>query len=237
MPFLARLWAQEKRYEFATGIADAVSRAVSLGLLAASAMVALAHPIAGLIFGGGRFSEDDVHLTALYFALYVLSLAFWAAQSIYARAFYAAGITWLPLLASTVIVVAAFPLYGMGFQFFKAGGLALASDCGIALQAVVLGYLLHRRHMVSLASLEYREMARCVFASLASGGLVWFVFGFGWNTIAEWLGPRFMHPSRWIDLAILVAGSAIWMLLAKTFLEASGSMLPQVMLKRVLKRR
>ena len=237
MPFFAQIWAKGKRYEFAVGIADAVSRAVALGLLGASVMMALAQPIAGLIFGGGRFTQHDVQLTALYFALYTLSLSFWAAQSIYARAFYAAGITWLPLLASTVIVVAAFPLYGMGFHWMGAAGLSLASDAGIALQALVLGLLLHQRHMVSIASLEFVEMARCLFAALASGSFVWFLFSFCWSRFAPLLGDRFAQPSRVTDLIILAAGGLFWLLIAKTVLEASGSALPQVMMKRILKRR
>jgi hypothetical protein len=36
-------------------------------------------------------------------------------------------------------------------------GLAVASDLGIALQTVALAVLLHQRHMVSLASLDYTE--------------------------------------------------------------------------------
>ena len=36
MPFFASLWTRDRRYEFATGVADSVSRVASLGLLAAS---------------------------------------------------------------------------------------------------------------------------------------------------------------------------------------------------------
>ena len=33
MPFFAQLWAKDERYEFATGVADSVSRVVALGCL------------------------------------------------------------------------------------------------------------------------------------------------------------------------------------------------------------
>ena len=59
MPFFASLWSQEKRYEFATGVADSVSRVAALGLLAASGMVALGVPMVDLLFVGGRFSAAD----------------------------------------------------------------------------------------------------------------------------------------------------------------------------------
>jgi putative peptidoglycan lipid II flippase len=68
MPFFASLWAQEKRYEFATQVADSVSRVACLGLLGASGMVALGLPLVDLIFVGGRFSAVDARECAAYFA-------------------------------------------------------------------------------------------------------------------------------------------------------------------------
>jgi len=164
LPFFSQLWAKGKKFEFAVGVADSVSRVIALGLLASSAMIALAHPIVDLIFGGGRFTPNDVRQTSLFFALYTVSLFLWSAQSIYARSFYAAGITWLPMLASNIILVVAFPFYGLGNAWFGTAGLAMASDAGIALQAVTLALLLHQRRMVSLASLDYAEMGRCLVA-------------------------------------------------------------------------
>ncbi len=93
MPFFASLWSKERHYEFAVGVADSVSRVASLGLLAASAMVALAAPLVELLFMGGRFSPSDARECAGYFAIFSISLFLWSAQAIYARAFYAAGNT------------------------------------------------------------------------------------------------------------------------------------------------
>src|SRR5579863_10554891 len=67
MPFFANLWAQNKRYEFATQVADSVSRVVCLGLLAASGMVSLGLPLVDLLFVGGRFSAADARECATYF--------------------------------------------------------------------------------------------------------------------------------------------------------------------------
>jgi putative peptidoglycan lipid II flippase len=229
LPFFAQLWAKGKHYEFAVGVADSVSRVVALGLLAASAMIALAQPIVGMIFGGGRFTPQDVHQTALFFALYALSLFLWSAQSIYARSFYAAGITWLPMLASSIITIVAFPLYSLGYHWYGAAGLALSSDAGIALQTISLAVLLHRRRMVSLASLDYTEIGRCLLAAEVSGAGVWVVF---W-----WLGGvahRAMPDHvQWVDLAVLLAGTALWVAIVKWVLEKTGSELPRVAMKRL----
>jgi putative peptidoglycan lipid II flippase len=234
MPFFAQLWAKDERYEFATGVADAVSRVVALSLLAASLMIALAQPIVGLIFGGGRFTAGDVNLTAWLFAFYTVSLFAWSAQAIYARAFYAAGITWLPMLASTVILLVAFPLYEIGYRMWGAGGLALASDAGILLQAVTLAWLLHRRHMVSLASLDFAEMGRCLLAACAGGAAAW-ALAWGFAAAAAHLPSiaRIHHARYWIDAAILLAGLAAWTFLAKWILERLGSDLPRVAMRRL----
>ena len=233
MPFFAQLWAKEKRYEFATGVADSVSRVIALGLLASSLMIALSQPIVGFIFGGGRFTPSDVNHTAFFFALYTISLFAWSAQAIYARAFYAAGITWLPMLASTIILFVAFPLYGMGYKGWGAAGLALASDAGILLQAVTLAVLLHKRRMVSLAGLDYVEMARCLLAALVAGFVAWLL---AWGLGIEFGNLQsvpLLHHARFADAAILIAGVAVWILITKWILEKAGSALPRVTLRRI----
>jgi putative peptidoglycan lipid II flippase len=233
LPFFAQLWAKGKRFEFAVGVADSVSRVVALGLLAASAMIALAQPIVGLIFGGGSFTPNDVRKTAVFFALYTLSLFLWSAQAIYARSFYAAGITWLPMLASSIITLAAFPLYGLGYAWYGTAGLALASDAGIALQAISLAVLLQQRRMVSLASLDYAEMGRCLLAAVTSGLVVWSVFIWFGGDALRLLGPFLHAPSRWLDLALLLAGMALWGAVASWVLKKTGSALPRVTMKRL----
>ncbi len=233
MPFFAQLWASNKRYEFATGVADSVSRVVALGLLAASAMIALSHPTVGLIFGGGRFTPHDVTLTSIFFTCYTLSLFAWSAQSIYARAFYATGTTWLPMLASVVILFIAFPLYGVGYKSMGAGGLALASDAGILLQAITLAVLLHRRHMVSLASLDYKEMGRCLLAGLTSGFAVWIAI-WGANTVLAHMPDQvLLQHARIYDACVLAIGITVWLAITKEILEKTGSSLPEIAMAKL----
>jgi putative peptidoglycan lipid II flippase len=233
LPFFSQLWAKGKHYDFAVGVADSVSRVVALGFLVSSAMVAMAQPIVGLIFGGGRFTPNDVRLTALFFGLYTISLFLWSAQAIYARSFYAAGITWLPMLASTIILLIAFPLYRLGNAWFGTAGLAMASDAGIALQAVTLAVLLHKRRMVSLASLDYVEMRRCLVAGVVSGVAVWTAIWVLGALPIKALHSQLPSHIRWTDLGMLVLGSALWVVAAKWVLEKTGSVLPGVAMKRL----
>jgi len=229
MPFFASLWSQQRRYEFAVGVANSVSRVASLGLLAASGMVALAVPLVELLFSGGRFSLRDARECAVYFAIFSLALFLWSAQAIYSRAFFAAGETFVPMVAGTVVTVISLPIYWALYHWHGAMGLAMASDVGIAMQTGAIAVLLHQRHMVSLASLDFAEMGRCLLAALVSGTGIGLLFG--------WL-DGVLHSAipghvYWIDLAVLVAGSALWILITKLVLEKAGSALPRVTMKRL----
>ncbi len=233
MPFFASLWASEKRYEFAMNVADSVSRVVSLGMLVASGLIALAVPLVGMIFRGGRFSAIDSRACAAYFAIFCLSMFLWSAQSIYSRAFYAAGNTLLPMVAGTVVTVISLPVYAGLYHGMGAMGLAVASDLGIALQTVVLAGLLHQRRMVSLASLDYAEIGRCLLAAVASGAAVWMVFTWLFGFVEHALRRDLVASSRWIDLAILLAGTMLWVAVTRWVLEKAGSVLPRVAMKRL----
>jgi putative peptidoglycan lipid II flippase len=229
MPFFASLWSKQRHYEFATSVADSVSRVAALGLLVASMMVALGLPAIELIYLGGRFSAADCRVCAGYFAVFSISLFLWSAQAIYARAFYAAGNTFHPMAAGTVITLVSLPIYYSLYHRYGAIGLAVASDLGIAMQTVALAVLLHRRRMVSLASLDYAEMGRCLLAAVASGA--------GVGLLSWWLGGV-AHRAvpghvQWIDLAVLLAGTALWVVVAKWMLEKTGSALPRVAKKRL----
>jgi putative peptidoglycan lipid II flippase len=233
MPFFASLWSQDRRYEFATGVADSVSRVAALGLLAASGMVALAVPLVELLFVGRRFSSGDARECAGYFAVFSISLFLWSAQAIYSRAFYAAGNTFVPMAAGTAITLVSWPIYALLYHWQGAMGLAFASDVGIALQTVIIALLLHQRRMVSLASLEYGEMGRCVIAGMAGGGVVWTVIWGLERLPIQLLHPQIASVKRWTDLGVLVAGSAIWVVIATWVLEKTGSALPRVAMKRL----
>ncbi len=233
MPFFASMWSKERHYEFATGVADSVSRVAALGLLAAGGMAALAAPLVELIFLGGRFSIGDARQCAAFFAVFSVSMFLWSAQAIYARAFYAAGNTFLPMLASTIVTVVSWPVYDSLYHWHGVMGLAVASDLGIALQTLTIALLLHQRRMVSLASLDYEELGRCLLAALASGAGVWAAV-WGMNGIFGYLGWRHLPAQiRWADLAVLAVGSLIWVFVAKLVLEKTGSALPRVAMKRL----
>ncbi|MDR3724941.1 MAG: lipid II flippase MurJ [Terracidiphilus sp.] len=232
MPFFASLWTKGKRYEFAVGVADSVSRLAALGLLISSCMIALGKPTIELFLVGGRFSKADAGLCAVYFTVFCGTMCLWGAQSLYVRAFYAAGKTLEPAVASTVVTMASFPVYAALYHSMGMMGLAIASDLGIVVQTVTVAVLLHNRRMVSLASLDYRELGRCLLAGVVSGSAV-AVGALGFERVLPHLHIGLLENPRLSAAVVLVLGSVAWLLMTRWVLELTGSALPRVAMQKL----
>jgi putative peptidoglycan lipid II flippase len=169
LPFFARLFGEKRMHEFADTVNGAIYRIVAASLLATSFMMAASLPLIDLVYRRGHFAFSDSLPTALYFFLFSISLAFWAAQGLYARAFYAAGNTLTPMIASSLITVASLPMYSALYQAFSTMGLAIASDLGIVANTLALALLLHQRKLVSLGELQWGEIGKSTIISTVAG--------------------------------------------------------------------
>jgi len=175
LPFFARLFGEKRLPEFAATVNASISRIVAASLLATSLMAATALPLMDLVYRRGRFQFSDSEITAVYFFWFSLSLALWAAQSLYSRAFYAAGNTLTPMIASSVITVASLPLYSVLNHAFSIPGLAIASDLGILANTVAIALLLHQRKLVPLGGLEWGELAKAGITAAVAGLLSYWI--------------------------------------------------------------
>src|SRR6202140_3703515 len=172
LPFFARLFGEKRFGEFAETVNASVYRILAAALLASSFMAVAALPLIDLVYRRGHLHFSDSQTTAVYFFWFSLSLAFWSAQGLYARAFYAAGNTLTPMIASTVITVISLPVYSVLYRAFSARGLVIASDIGIAANCLAVAILLHRRGLVPAEGLEWKEIGRALLVSVTAGVLV-----------------------------------------------------------------
>jgi putative peptidoglycan lipid II flippase len=216
LPFFARLFGEKKYGEFADTVNASIYRIVASAVLASSFMTAAALPLIDLVYRRGHLHFSDSRITAVYFFWFSLSLAFWSAQGLYARAFYAAGNTLTPMIASTVITVASLPIYSALYHAFSARGLVIASDIGIAANCLAVAILLHYRKLVSLVELEWKEIGKALVVSVVAGFL-------GWELI------KFINPngSRAADLEALVLISIVWAAVVALGLWLTKSKLPR----------
>lgn len=176
-PFFARLFEEKRMSEFTETVNGSIYRVASVSLLAASFMMSTALPLIDLAYHRGRFSEVDAQQTAIYFFWFSFSLAFWAAQALYTRAYYASGNTLVPMIASSVVTLASLPIYSLLFQKLSTVGLAIASDIGIAANCITMAILLHRHKLVSAKKLPWGELGKAVLAAIVAGVLSYQVAG------------------------------------------------------------
>jgi putative peptidoglycan lipid II flippase len=224
LPFLASLFTKNDPDAFSRNVNSSLSRVVAFSLLLTGWMIGLAFPLVDLIFRGGLFHRNSAHEMALYFAIFSISLCFWSAQTLYARAFYAAGNTLAPMVAGTIVVLVSLPIYWILYRARGAMGLAIASDLGIVIQTVSLAVLLHQRKMVALSGLHFKELARSAFAALVGFGSIYLV-------------ERLMPPAgtRWNDLLLLLVATVAWTAVSATVLQLTGSDLPRQLISRFRK--
>ena len=175
LPFFARLYGEKKMPQFSALVNNAVYRTAALSLIASAWMMAAALPIVDLVYRRGRFHFADSQETAIFFFWFSLSLAMWSAQGLYARAFYAAGDTLTPMVAGTIVTAASLPLYAWFFHRWLATGLTIASDLGIFAHTVVLVTLLHRKRLVPLSDLPWREFAKALIIACVGGWIAYLV--------------------------------------------------------------
>ena len=178
LPFFARLFGEKRMDDFADTVNVSIYRIVATSLLATGFMMAAAGPLVDLAFRRGQFQFSDSKQTAVYFLLFSLSLIFWAAQGLYARAFYAAGNTLTPMLASTIITIASLPVYSALYRAISTAGLAVASDLGIMANCLAMAMLLHRRRLVRINELNWPEIGKAGITALVAGVLSYQVAGF-----------------------------------------------------------
>ncbi len=204
LPFFARLFNEKKLKEFAATVNDSVYRVSAASFLATGWMMVAALPLIDLVYRRGRFLFADTQTTAIYFFWFSLSLALWAAQGLYARAFYAAGDTLTPMVAVSVITAASLPVYSLLFHSFGVIGLAWASDIGIGVNLLALAGLLHYKKLVPLGELRWWELGKAAVVAVVAGAVS---FEVGKIVPLATTG----HGSRMADLTQLALVSITWL--------------------------
>jgi len=169
LPFFAKLFGERRLREFADTVNGSIYRILATSLLASSFMMVAATPLIDLVYRRGHFTFSDSQETARYFFWFSLSLCFWAAQGLYSRAFYAAGNTLTPMVASSLITLASIPIYSALHRHFSTVGLAMASDLGIVANTLALAFLLHRRQLVRVSELHWGEIGKAGITAVVAG--------------------------------------------------------------------
>jgi putative peptidoglycan lipid II flippase len=87
--------------------------------------------------------------------------------------------------------------------------------------------------MVSIASLDFPELGRCLVAALAAGGVVWAAIWAVGRLPMQILHSHIPAHIRWTDLSLLMVGGVLWLAITGWTLEKTGSALPKVAMKQL----
>tara|TARA_B100000508_G_scaffold60333_1_gene47297 strand:- start:334050 stop:335720 length:1671 start_codon:yes stop_codon:yes gene_type:complete len=150
-PTLATLYAANEVENFVKRVADAARHLILWSTFALVIFVVLRAHLVRVILGSGEFTWDDTRLTAAVLALLVTALVGQALVLLIARAYYAAGKTFIPLIiqgaGAAVSIFAAMGLLYVhgnvpGYTYFIESILRISFVPGTEIASIALGVAL-----------------------------------------------------------------------------------------------
>ena len=146
LPFLTELHHKGEADKMAKMLAASVGRVVFLAAVGAVALAVSAESSVWIVFRRGAFTADDAQTTSELLMLFCIGLAAWSAQTMAVRGFYARRDTLTPMVVATSVVMCVLPLYFALDASLGVRGLALASSCGMTINAVATIAVYKLRH-------------------------------------------------------------------------------------------
>ena len=145
-PFLAALMAKGEEARFNSTLGAALRGSLLVILPLTGLLFALAEPVLGVIFEGGRFGAAHTQATAPLLRAMLLAVPFWAVQQVMGRAFYARQNTLTPALVGTAATLVIVPAYIPAVDLFGALGVAALTTLSLVLYTLWLCARWHSRH-------------------------------------------------------------------------------------------
>lgn len=163
--FIARLHAEGQKQQLAEVLGKSLAAVIGLSLVLSGFLMVLPDTVIGVLFEYGKFRPQDSQMAASALVPLALGIAAWGAQAVLARAFYATGDTWRPMIASTCVTLAMIPLYQQAALHAGIAGLGLVGSLGMTLQVLVLVILARKRLGFDL-QLMLHEVKKAVLVAL-----------------------------------------------------------------------
>jgi putative peptidoglycan lipid II flippase len=171
-PLMAAAAAGGRPREFSDLLEKGMRGALFLAIPASAGLILFAGPIIQLIFEHGRFGPDSTARAARVMSFYSLSLAFYCANQIQVRAFYAAGDTKTPVRVSSSMVFLTLALSVVLVRPMGEAGISLATSIG-GLGSFVALQILLRRRMDARGGPVARTFVLAMLASAVMGAAAW----------------------------------------------------------------
>lgn len=183
----------------------AIEFALFLTVPAAAAFLAMGEPIIRVVFERGAFLPEHTPQTALALAAFAVGLPAAVLIKAFQPGFYAREDTVTPFKVGVGAVFLNIVLAVTLMQFILHVGIALATSIAYWFNAILLGYVLHRRGQLQLDDRLKKRVPLIVFCAAIMAAAVWWLA----LILAEPLGGPIWQKAAALA-AIVVAGGAIY---------------------------
>lgn len=135
-------------------------------------LMVLARPLVSFIYGGGRFDQFSVDITAGGLLWVSLGMAGYAVQNILSRGYFARQDGRAPLLAGAVSIAVNILLCALWAEPFQVCGLAAASACSSTVYALLLLLPMQRRDGRLFTPALWKDLGKMLLCTLAMAAVV-----------------------------------------------------------------
>jgi putative peptidoglycan lipid II flippase len=182
-------------------ISGALRMMLMLNVPATAGLIALAHPIVGLLLERGRFTASDTAATAAALMLYAPGLIGYSAVKIASPTFYSLRDSRTPVIVSVLSVLANLAINLALVRVLGFRGLALGTALAAMFNAIALLGLLKRR----LDGLDGRRVA----IALVKIGIASILMGLGAHFTSAWLAQAIPSVAFYWKAVRLAAAIAV----------------------------
>ncbi|MCF8479161.1 MAG: murein biosynthesis integral membrane protein MurJ [Rhodospirillum sp.] len=159
----AALWNQNRALEFA----------LLLTLPAGGALIVISSPVISVLFERGAFSAQDVTATATAMAAFASGLPAYVMIKVFSPAFYAREDTATPVKVAALSMGVNIALNLSLMWTLGHLGIAIGATVSSWVNALLLGWILHRRAELNLDGRLISRFPRILLATLVMAGTLW----------------------------------------------------------------
>ena len=138
LPSLSGLWNQKDHDGFAKTAQKYLELNIYLSILAAAGLYVLAYPIVDLLYGRGKFTADDVFVTAEILKSYCWIMIFSSGVRVLTPAYFAVKNTWFPATVSGLCVIMHISIAPLLMNKYQVHGLMFSTIASASLNFLLL---------------------------------------------------------------------------------------------------
>jgi putative peptidoglycan lipid II flippase len=206
MPSLAHAHSSNNEAEYKNLLNWGLRLTFLLALPAAVGLGCLSEALTSSLFHYGKFTGDDVHMTARALSMYAIGLIGLISVKILASAYYAKQDIKTPVKIALLVLVMTQVMNWIFVPYLGHAGLSLSIGLGACLNASILGFLLYRRNMF-IRGAWFKFFVRVFIALLVLGA-----FAYGVGHQIDWIGMGATEKVRRLVLlfAVIIASVVVY---------------------------